>query len=110
MSSAAADLAITHAFPVRCRLGEKSKWKRVEYDVYTAIEERKLTLVRMQPARGLLPAAHCSGAQLWQQYGLFTQFLTSPEAFRHSYLITRCSAAYIILKPLTGVLCNAAAR
>ncbi|KAF0294893.1 MPN domain-containing protein [Amphibalanus amphitrite] len=39
------DLAITHAFPVRCRLGEKSKWKRVEYDVYTAIEERKLTLV-----------------------------------------------------------------
>ena len=42
------DLAITHAFPVRCRLGEKNKWKRVEYDVYTAIEERKLTLVRSQ--------------------------------------------------------------
>ncbi|XP_037068484.1 MPN domain-containing protein-like [Pollicipes pollicipes] len=39
------DLAITHAFPVRCRLAEKNKWKRVEYDIYTAIEERKLTLV-----------------------------------------------------------------
>lgn len=40
-----ADLAITHAFPVRCRLADKSRWKKVEFDIFTAIEERKLTIV-----------------------------------------------------------------
>lgn len=39
------DLAITHAFPCKSRLGDKEMAQMVEADIYRAIDQRHLTLV-----------------------------------------------------------------
>ncbi|XP_063242924.1 MPN domain-containing protein isoform X2 [Bacillus rossius redtenbacheri] len=61
------NLAITHAFPCRSRLGDRELAPLVEADIYRAIEQRRLTLVgwyHSHPSTSATPTLRDIDAQL----------------------------------------------